>query len=158
MVPGPTLARLLLRFPGKGLFLGRRVVRDGQVLDRTIQWLLALERWSKLPPLSSKSVEQARAASSQTMVLLSPTDRRVQARDDTLPGPEGAIPIRRYRPPGSSERDLPTLLYLHGGGWVIGDLDTHDGICRAFATKAVCRCETMMMPVVRPMVSVTPAR
>ena len=60
-IPGPTFARLALRFPLRGLFLGKQVVRDGQTLDRTIQWLLALEKLGDLPPLTEKTPEIARA-------------------------------------------------------------------------------------------------
>ncbi|MGZ6994557.1 MAG: alpha/beta hydrolase [Acidimicrobiia bacterium] len=51
--------------------------------------------------------------------------------DRTIPGPDGAIPVRIYRPGGDEPK--PTIVYYHGGGWVIGGLDTHDGTCRAFA-------------------------
>lgn len=47
----------------------------------------------------------------------------------TFPGPVGPVPIRIYRP--SDDADLPVVVYFHGGGWVIGNLDSHDGICRA---------------------------
>jgi acetyl esterase len=54
-------------------------------------------------------------------------------------GPHGDIPLRLYRPlPGSSAAAgaLPVLVYFHGGGWVIGDLDTHDTLCRELANAA----------------------
>ena len=50
-------------------------------------------------------------------------------------GPEGPIPVRIYRP--SEEKDLPALVYFHGGGWVIGDLDWNDGICRQLCDDRV---------------------
>jgi len=49
----------------------------------------------------------------------------------------GAVPLRLYRPRASGEA-LPVLLYLHGGGWTIGDLDTHDVLCRQLAREAGC--------------------
>lgn len=51
--------------------------------------------------------------------------------DATFPGPAGEIPIRIYRPVGDAPK--PAIVYYHGGGWVIGGLNTHDGACRAFA-------------------------
>ena len=53
--------------------------------------------------------------------------------DRVIPGPDGGdLPIRSYRPPGAAERP-PVIVYLHGGGWTIGDLETHDEPCRALA-------------------------
>ena len=54
--------------------------------------------------------------------------------DATLPGPDGAIPIRIYQPQGDGP--FGVLVYFHGGGWVIGDLDTADAVCREIATLA----------------------
>src|SRR5207344_170005 len=60
-------------------------------------------------------------------------------RDLQAHGLHGAIPLRLYRPLGSSETaSLPVLVYYHGGGWVIGDLDTHDTLCRELANGARC--------------------
>jgi acetyl esterase len=56
--------------------------------------------------------------------------------DRTVPGAAGAISVRIYTPAGSTP--FPVLVYLHGGGWVIGNLDTHDGTCRALANAAGC--------------------
>jgi acetyl esterase len=59
-----------------------------------------------------------------------------EVADRTLPGPAGEIPVRVYRP--SEEAALPVLIFFHGGGWVIGSLDTHDNTCRALANAAGC--------------------
>jgi acetyl esterase len=56
--------------------------------------------------------------------------------DRTIPGPAGEIPIRIYRP--SDEPSLPVTVFFHGGGWVIGTLDSHDHTCRVIASKAEC--------------------
>lgn len=50
--------------------------------------------------------------------------------DDSVAGREGAIPVRRYLPPAFGKTAQPVILFFHGGGWVIGDLDSHDSICR----------------------------
>jgi acetyl esterase len=55
----------------------------------------------------------------------------VHTLDTQVPGPGGDIPIRVYTPPGDGAR--PLVLYFHGGGWVIGNIETHDGICRDLA-------------------------
>ena len=58
-------------------------------------------------------------------------------RDLAAPGPHGPIPLRLYRPAGVADASaLPLLVYFHGGGWVIGDLDTHDVACRTLAASA----------------------
>src|SRR5579872_2731596 len=55
------------------------------------------------------------------------------------PGPAGPVPVRHYRPKGAARgQKLPALVYFHGGGWVIGDLDTHDVVCRTLANAAHC--------------------
>ncbi len=54
-----------------------------------------------------------------------------QIHDRTIPGPGGEIPVRIYRPGGDDAK--PAIVFYHGGGWVIGSLDTHDGACRAYA-------------------------
>jgi len=56
--------------------------------------------------------------------------------DRTIPGSECDIPVRIYRP--ESDSPLPILVYYHGGGWVIGDLDSHDRECRLLATGTPC--------------------
>jgi acetyl esterase len=55
--------------------------------------------------------------------------------DRTIPGPGGDIPVRIYRP---SLGTLPVVVFFHGGGWVIGDLESHDHCCRVIASKAEC--------------------
>ena len=54
----------------------------------------------------------------------------------TIPGPAGEIPIRVYTPQGDGP--FPVVVYFHGGGWVLGNLETHDGICRAITNGAAC--------------------
>ncbi len=54
-------------------------------------------------------------------------------KDTTFPGPAGPVPIRIYIP--RQQINLPVIIYYHGGGWVMGDLDSHDNICRSLAKK-----------------------
>jgi len=53
-----------------------------------------------------------------------------------VPAPDGGVPVRLYTPEG--EGPHPVLVYIHGGGWVRGDLDTHDNVCRALCSRAGC--------------------
>jgi acetyl esterase len=58
-------------------------------------------------------------------------------KDLVADGPLGSIPLRLYRPAGvAATTALPALIYFHGGGWVIGDLDTHDVLCRQLTAEA----------------------
>jgi acetyl esterase len=86
--------------------------------------------------LSSMSVTEAR----QAMELLSQMGGAevpvASVLDRRLPGPAGDIPVRVYTPNGSAP--FPLLVYFHGGGWVLGSLVTHDGICRSLAAGAGC--------------------
>jgi acetyl esterase len=58
--------------------------------------------------------------------------------DRTIPGPAGEIPVRVYRPGAGRSAGVrpPIVVYYHGGGWVIGDLESHDGNCRALTAGA----------------------
>jgi acetyl esterase len=73
--------------------------------------------------------EQVRAAmNAATSSELIPKQPVFDVADRVLPGPDGPIPVRIYRP--SNADALPVLVWYHGGGWVIGNLDTHDQLCR----------------------------
>jgi acetyl esterase len=93
-----------------------------------------------LPPLSAVTPEEARAMFIRSRgPLRAPPQEVASALDRNVPGPGGDIPVRVYRPLGSDASALlPALMYFHGGGWVLGDLDTHDGLCRSVANAAGC--------------------
>lgn len=59
--------------------------------------------------------------------------------DGVIAGPAGPLPFRRYRPLGALDGPLPTLLYYHGGGFVIGTIETHDSTCRRLANHSRCQ-------------------
>lgn len=73
----------------------------------------------------------------KTRGALSPDAPEVaHVEDITIPGPGGDIPARYYRPQGSNAgQALPVLLYFHGGGWMVGDIETHDVISRMAANR-----------------------
>lgn len=62
-----------------------------------------------------------------------------QVIDGAMPGPRGDIRYRRYQPLGVSGGTLPTLIYYHGGGFVIGNIETHDSTCRRLANRSRCQ-------------------
>jgi acetyl esterase len=113
---------------------------DGQTLASDIQAMIVTARRSGvrsytngLPPLEAREANRAGAASSQAR----PPIPMAEVRDFEIPGPAGTLPVRLYSPfgppPIGDAAALPLILFFHGGGWVIGDLDTHDGVCRFLA-------------------------
>lgn len=92
-----------------------------------------------IPPTHTLSPADARAFYRERRVATQPLPAEVaEVRDLAADGPHGTIPVRLYRPLGSGAGPLPVLVYYHGGGWVIGDLDTHDVLCRELANGAGC--------------------
>lgn len=87
--------------------------------------------------LSSLPVPQAREAMEAMGAMRGGEPQPIaDVSDRTIPGPAGEIPVRIYRPARDGVR--PVLVYFHGGGWVLGSLKTHDGVCRALANAADC--------------------
>jgi len=99
---------------------------------------LLVER--KVPPTHTLSHVDARAFYRERRSITQPAPGEVaEVRELSAPGPHGAIPLRLYRPLGTARTDvLPVLVYYHGGGWVIGDLDTHDTLCRELCNLSGC--------------------
>ena len=102
--------------------------------------LLELIKAAGRPPMDSLPPPEARVAFLSGRTVLQPTPAEVASvRDFTIPGPECEIPVRLYRGIGTAaDAKLPCLVYYHGGGWVIGDLDSHDVLCRRLANDAGC--------------------
>lgn len=93
-----------------------------------------------LPPTHTLPPVEARAFYRERRGFTQPDAPEVaEVRDLRAPGPLGDIPLRAYRPLGAaSDAVLPVLVYYHGGGWVIGDLDTHDVLCRELCNASGC--------------------
>jgi len=94
--------------------------------------LLRLIEEKGIPALDTLPPAQARAYYLERRSFTQPDPPHVgSVRDLEASGPAGPIPLRCYRPIGTpADALLPVLVYYHGGGWVIGDLDTHDTLCR----------------------------
>ncbi len=88
------------------------------------------------PPLPELSPEEARAGLRLQAARIGEREEIDEVRDLTIPGPAGDIPIRLFRIAAGGA--LPVLVYFHGGGWVTGDLETHDGVCRSLARRTPC--------------------
>jgi acetyl esterase len=91
-----------------------------------------LDQMAGMPTLDSLSVADARAALLQLAAMQGTPAASVRTADHRIPGPACDIPVRVYTPPGRGP--YPALVYFHGGGWVVGGIETHDGLCRDLAT------------------------
>jgi acetyl esterase/lipase len=124
------------------LLFGKPPTIDGQTLSHETQALLTLARWSGSDGFfAGRTVEGARSASAyEARVAARPRPIRMAAvRPVDIPGPNGPIPSRLYVPPlPAPDAAAPLLVYYHGGGWVIGDLDMYDDLCRLIAAAAGC--------------------
>ncbi|GAC1345433.1 MAG: alpha/beta hydrolase [Acetobacteraceae bacterium] len=103
--------------------------------------LLELVRAAGRVPFHQLSPKDARLAYAAGRAVLQPPPAEVaETRDVDIPGKGGTLPLRLYRGIGTApDHPLPGLLYLHGGGWVLGSVDSHDGVCRRLANAAACR-------------------
>ena len=90
------------------------------------------------PPISELSVKMARVG---LAFLLPSSEEQVDTIDDfALPGAGGQpVRARAYTPRDARAGALPAVMFMHGGGWVTGDLDTHDATCRALANASGCK-------------------
>lgn len=89
-----------------------------------------------LDGMTVDAIRQAFAARRRSDQCATPRVSRTDEIDVSLPG--RTLPARLYRPEAAGPAHLPTLLYFHGGGWVLGDLDTHDSICRRLSHGSGC--------------------
>ena len=109
------------------------------VLDSQVSEFLKKLEQEEAEPLSNLTPREVREDSNQTIIeewqTKSP-DQVATIKNSSFPGPTGDVPIRIYTPEGSGP--FPILLFIHGGGWVICNLDTHDPLCRAFSRRAGC--------------------
>lgn len=112
------------------------IERDGRVLHPAIQRMLAVGAKTGIDR-RSEDVDKMRKGLSVAASLGMPTANSVHVTDRTIEGPAGDIPIRVYRRHGALGAQ-PAIVYFHGGGWVTGDLDSHDGVCRVMAIDADC--------------------
>ncbi len=86
--------------------------------------------------IADSTPEEAREFYRAIGAMFGPGPEVASVSDRTLPGPAGEIPIRVYTPAGSGP--VGAFVFYHGGGWVIGDLDTHDRECRVLCADAGC--------------------
>ncbi len=117
-------------------------------LDPQVKALLELFR--DQPPIQTLPVHVVRRAYTQRSLEMFPAVPGPAAEDRTIDGPAGRLRLRVYRPPaagtaagepaavaeGRATDGLPLIVFFHGGGWVVCDLDTHDTMCRRLCLGA----------------------
>jgi acetyl esterase len=88
------------------------------------------------PSVEEVGVEEARRSLAALVAMQSPSPDLGGVEDRQIPGPAGKIPVRVYTPLGAGP--FPVLVYFHGGGFVLCNVDTHDGTCRSIAAGSGC--------------------
>jgi acetyl esterase len=135
------IARGMARLPDRmkiALAGGRPVVVDGQQLDPQLQLLRAAQRRRPMPGLMEPTIAEGRRrfrhVTQEFRGLPTPV---ATVRDLEVPGPAGMLQARHYAPaPSPDAAPRPLTVYFHGGGFVLGDLDTHDEPCRILCREA----------------------
>ncbi|HJR37660.1 MAG TPA: alpha/beta hydrolase [Nocardioidaceae bacterium] len=151
----PAVFRALLGLPTgvQRRLAGPPVVVDGQTLDPETQWMLRLQKLARLPAAETLPMPQARAALLRQSTLVGGKQPIGATRDLQVPGADGDIRARLYIPRASSTDAAgtaepagtpeaagdPLLFFVHGGGMMYGDLDSHDPLCRFLAERAGAR-------------------
>lgn len=113
-----------------------------------VSWMHTPHGWLTAPAaIISKLAALQESASDNQSIAATRVSRRgatklvtgtpaavAEVRNLSIPGPGGPLPVRIYLPE-SKQTALPVIIYFHGGGWVLGDLDSHDTLCRTLAVK-----------------------
>jgi acetyl esterase len=117
-------------------------------LHPKVQALLHAQRLSGAPATHTLSPHQARAGMRAQVPLVSgPLADLARVDDREIPGRVAPIPVRIYTPLGAGP--FAGIVYFHGGGFVLGDLDTHDPLCRQIAARTgaiVCAVDYRLAP------------
>jgi acetyl esterase len=103
-------------------------------LDAQAQGLLAMMEAEGMKPFDEMTVPEAREAGIGFIALQGEPEEVADVQNREIPGPAGPIPVRVYTPAGPGPH--PVVMYFHGGGWVIGDIEVADKPCRTLANVA----------------------
>jgi acetyl esterase len=123
----------------KRVLAGPPTVRDGLQLDVDAQLVLKVDGRAARPPLQDRTPAEAREdMRSSCRVVSGPPRQLAEVGAVTIAGAAGRLPARLYVP-HEAEDGGPLIVFFHGGGWVVGDLDTHDAPCRLLAHAAGMR-------------------
>jgi acetyl esterase len=132
-------ALLGLPAPVRHAVARRPHIVDGEPLDPDV--VLGLRVLGRAAAQPEPTVAEARRRLERDAWVFGGQPEAVGAVEDlTIAGPDGAIPVRLYRPATragtETQPDPPLLLWFHGGGWVVGSIDSHDSLCRAVCSRA----------------------
>jgi acetyl esterase len=106
-------------------------------IDPQMRTLLDQLNAAEAKPFHAGSPQDARAGIEALIsVVEGPPQKVAKVEDRKIPGPGGQLPVRIYTPAGAAP--IGALVFFHGGGWVIGDIESHDVLCRSLANGAGC--------------------
>jgi len=112
----------------------------GDKMDEQISLLLRFQRLMADATQEPESIDQMRRSLRDSILALKRAgalfEKVHSVHSFDIPGPAGRIPVRLYQP--SEETCLPVFVLFHGGGWVMGDLDTHDNMARFISKRGNC--------------------
>ncbi len=97
-----------------------------------VRGLLNMIELASTGPIEQQTPEEVREGYARLSAMMSREDVASTA-ERSVPTPDGDVPVRVYVPLGDSDGPRPVLVYLHGGGWTIGSIETHDNACRSLA-------------------------
>jgi cation diffusion facilitator CzcD-associated flavoprotein CzcO/acetyl esterase/lipase len=112
--------------------------RDGVIrrMQPDVAVVLQLMTAMGLPPMDTLSADDARALLAAIEQARPPGPEVGEVSDGVIPGPAGDLPYRVYRSAGPPEGPRPLVVYFHGGGWVLGNLDSDDPLCRDLCARS----------------------
>lgn len=107
------------------------------VLDPSAEFVMAAFKAANRPKLETLSPPEAREASAAGRAVTQPDPPELASVENIkVPTKDGPVPVRVYKPKTLTKSPAPALIFYHGGGWVICDLDSHDVVCRQMADQA----------------------
>lgn len=132
-------ARSILKLPRPVIkrLAGAPIVVGGKSLDPEMQLLLRLQKLEG-PAVETMPIRKGRANIVAGAKVVGGNLPIGAVTDRTIDGPGGPLTLRFYTPRGLTG-DAPALVFLHGGGWIYGDLESHDAVCRFLAEEAQVR-------------------
>ena len=112
---------------------GQRIRIGGRIMDPKAQIVGEFVKSIRVPGYFPPLPELRQQLRTMVTLMDEPAPSLPRVEDISIPGPAASIPARLYDPVGTTGAALPIVIYLHGGGWVQGDLETHHGLCARLA-------------------------